>query len=73
MDRLPSENHEERFLAKLQSRFKEYINLTPYFIKLAIVTVLIFICSYLIWNNFIRKDKDKPIIESIVEQFQRKK
>jgi hypothetical protein len=69
----PSENHEERFLAKLHSRFKEYINLTPYLVKVAIVTIIVFVSSIIIWNNFIRKDKNKPIIKSIIEQFEPKK
>lgn len=65
----PSLNHEEKFLVKLQNRAKKFIDLTPYLVKVGIVTIIIFICSILIWNNFIRKDKDKPIIESIVEHF----
>jgi len=69
----PKETHEEKFFTKLQSRVREFIDLTPYIVKVTIITVVLFIGSYLIWNNFIRADKNKPIIESIVEQFQRKK
>jgi hypothetical protein len=73
MERLPSENHEEKFLKKLQSRFKEYVDLTPYLVKVAIVTVIIFIASSLIWYSFFRIDKNKPIYKNIIEQFEPKK
>jgi hypothetical protein len=72
METLPSENHEEKFLAKLQSRFKEYVSLTPYFVKLAIVTVIVFLCSIFVWYSFMRPDKNKPIIENVIEQFKKK-
>jgi hypothetical protein len=72
MESLPSENHEERFLKKLQSRFKEYVDLTPYFIKVAIVTIIVFLCSIFIWYSFLRIDKNKPVIENIVDQFKKK-
>jgi hypothetical protein len=73
MEKLPSENHEEKFLKKLQSRFKEYVDLTPYFVKVAIVTIIIFVASSLIWYSFFRVDKNKPIIENIIDQFKTKK
>jgi hypothetical protein len=73
MDRVPSENHEEKFLRKLQMRAKKYIDLTPYLVKVAIITVIVFIGSFLIWNTFIRKDKDKSVIENVIEQFKSKK
>jgi hypothetical protein len=69
----PSDGHEEKFLAKLHSRVKKFVDLTPYLVKVAIVTVIIFIGSILIWQNFIRKDKNKPVVRSIIEQFQPKK
>ena len=68
----PSENHEEKFLRKLQMRTKKFVDLTPYFIKVAIVTIIVFLCSILIWNAFIR-DKNKPVVKSIIEQFESKK
>ena len=71
MERQPSENHEVRFLAKLQSRAKKFIDLTPYLIKVAIVTVVIFVASSLIWYSFFRIDRNKPIIENIIDQFKK--
>ena len=68
---MPSVNHEEKFLRKLQSRAKKFIDLTPYLIKVAIVTLIIFVSSIIIWHNFIRKDKTKPLIESIIDQFKK--
>lgn len=70
---MPSENHEERFLQKLQSRFKKYVDLTSYFIKLAIVTIIVFLCSIFIWYTFMRPDPSKGVIKNIIEQFEKKK
>jgi hypothetical protein len=72
MERLPSENHEEKFLTKLQSRFKEYVSLTPYLVKLAIVTIIVFLCSIFVWYSFMRPDKNKTVIENVIEQFKKK-
>jgi len=71
MERQPSENHEERFLAKLRARTKKFIDLTPYLVKVAIVTVVIFVSSMFIWYNFMRPDPTKTVIENIIEQFKK--
>ena len=73
MEKMPSENHEEKFLWKLQMRAKKYIDLTPYLVKVAVVTIIIFVASSLIWYSFFRIDRNKPIIENIVDQFKKKK
>jgi hypothetical protein len=73
MEKLPSENHEEKFLAKLQSRAKKFINLTPYFIKLAIITIIMFLCSIFAWYSLLRIDNNKSVIENIIEQFKPQK
>ena len=72
MEKLPSGNHEEKFLKKLQSRFKEYVDLTPYLVKVAIVTLIIFISSMFIWYSFMRPDPNKNVIENVIEQFKKK-
>ena len=72
MEKQPSKNHEEKFLAKLQLRFKKYIDITPYLIKVAIVTLIIFLCSIFVWYSFLRPDKNKTVIENVVEQFKKK-
>ena len=64
--------HEIKFMTKLKLRVKSIIDITPYLIKVAIMTVIIFIASALIWYNFIRKDKTKPVYENIVNQFKKK-
>jgi hypothetical protein len=73
MDKMPSENHEEKFLKKLQSRAKRFIDLTPYFVKVAIATILIFSASIFVWYSFMRPDKSKTVFQNIIEQFERKK
>jgi len=54
----PPENHSNRFLFKLNQRIKQLISIVPYLVKVAVVTVVISIASLLVWNNFIRKDRD---------------
>jgi len=71
-EELPTETHEEKFMAKLQTRIRNYIDLTPYLVKVAIVTVIIFIASIFVWYSFFRIDKNKPVIENIIDQFKKK-
>jgi hypothetical protein len=52
---------------------KSIIDITPYLIKVAIITLILFVASSLIWYNFIRKDKTKPVYENIVNQFKKDK
>ena len=54
----PPENHTNRFLYKLNKRIKHLINIVPYLVKVAVATIVIFLASVMIWNNFIRKDRD---------------
>jgi hypothetical protein len=70
---VPKNNHEEKFLFKLGLRVKRFIDLTPYFVKVAIVAIVIFTCSIFVWYNYMRKDKTKPVIENIVDQFKKDK
>jgi hypothetical protein len=51
------DNHFNKFLFKLQYNVKRIISIVPYLIKVAIVTIIIFIASIIIWNNYIRKDR----------------
>lgn len=71
MEKMPSENHEEKFLWKLQMRAKKFVDLTPYFIKVAIVTIIITVSSILIWYSFFRIDPNKSVIENVIEQFKK--
>jgi hypothetical protein len=54
--RLP-DSHLEKFLLKLNYRIRHFINIVPYLIRVAVVTVIIFLASILMWNNYIRKDR----------------
>jgi hypothetical protein len=38
------------------------MNIVPYLIRLAVATVIIFIASIIIWNNYIRKDRNEVIL-----------
>ncbi len=54
----PPDNHMEIFLSKLNARIRHYISIVPYLFRVAAVTILIFLASVLVWNNFIRKDRN---------------
>jgi hypothetical protein len=54
----PPESHMEKFLFKLNNRIKHFISIVPYLIKVAVGTIVIFIASVMIWNNFIRTDRN---------------
>jgi hypothetical protein len=69
----PTAAHEIKFMTKLQLRVKSFIDLTPYLVKVAIVTIIVFLCSMFVWYSFMRPDKNKPIIKNIIEQFEKKK
>ena len=57
-DQIPPENHMEKFFSRLNARIRHYINIVPYLIKVAVATILIFLASVTVWNNFIRKDRN---------------
>jgi hypothetical protein len=54
--RLP-DSHLEKFLFKLNYRIRHIISIVPYLFRVAVATVIIFLASILIWNNYIRKDR----------------
>lgn len=56
-DKEPSSNHEKRFYIKLIKRFKHFISIVPHLLKLFVITIIVFISSILIWNEYIRKDR----------------
>jgi len=49
----PESNHNQHFLNKLISKFKEVINIVPYLLRVGIATLLIFILSFLVWRIYI--------------------
>lgn len=68
----PTDAHEIKFMTKLQLRVRHFIDLTPYLVKVAIITIIIFASSILIWYSFFRIDRNKPVIENIIDQFKKK-
>jgi len=65
----PIVGHEVKFMTKLQLKVKHFVDLTPYFVKVAIVTIIIFLCSIFTWYSVMRPDPSKSVIENIIEQF----
>ena len=57
-DDIPPNDHEEKFLFRLKLKVRKYINILPYLIKVLIATIIIFIASIIIWNNYLRKDRN---------------
>lgn len=70
----PNDNHFDKFMYKLNLRIKHYVSILPYLIKVAIVTVIVFIASIIVWNNYIRKDRHEVTLkEKIVNVFTTKR
>lgn len=53
----PPDSHLEKFMLKINYRIRHIISIVPYLVRVAIATVIIFIASIIIWNNYIRKDR----------------
>jgi hypothetical protein len=56
---LPSEGHMEKFLSRINLGIRHIISIVPYLIRVAICMVIIFMASIIIWNNYIRKDRNE--------------
>lgn len=55
----PPESHKKRFLLRLNLRLRHMaINIVPHLFKVAIITLVIFILSLIVWNNYIRWDRE---------------
>ncbi len=54
----PPENHFNRFWLRMNLRLRHAISIVPYLAKVAIITIVIFIASLIIWNNYIRWDRE---------------
>jgi hypothetical protein len=66
----PPENHLNKFLVRLQLKVKQVISIVPYLVRVAIVTVIIFTASIIVWNNYIRKDRHEVTLkQKIVNVF----
>jgi hypothetical protein len=63
----PEPNHEQHFLIKLINKFKELISIVPYLIKVLIITVVVFVVSIWIWDNYIRKDRNDITLRQKIE------
>jgi len=63
----PSIYHNDHFLLKLTLRFKKFISIVPYLIRVLIVTIFIFSTSIYIWNNYIRKDRHEITLKQKIE------
>jgi hypothetical protein len=59
--------HEDHFLMKLAHRFKKFISIVPYLIRVSIATVIIFIVSIWAWDSYIRKDRHEITLKQKVE------
>jgi hypothetical protein len=60
----PPDSHLEKFLFKLNYRLRHIISIVPYLIRVSIATIIIFLASILIWNNYIRKDRNEVTLRN---------
>ena len=65
----PTMYHEDNFPVKLSKRFKKFISIVPYLVKVMIVTVIIFACSIFVWYKFLKH----PIVDAVIEKIETKK
>lgn len=65
----PTVYHEEHFLLKLTKRFKKFVSIVPYLVKVLIVTIIIFLCSIFVWYKFMKH----PIVDTVIEKIEIKK
>jgi hypothetical protein len=56
---LPQDDHIDKFLYKLNYGIRHLVSIVPYLIRVAVATVIIFTASIIIWNNFIRRDRNE--------------
>jgi hypothetical protein len=55
----PEINHMDRFLSKLDARIRHFISIVPYLVRVVVATTVIFVASVVVWNNYIRKDRNE--------------
>lgn len=65
----PTVYHEENFLLKLSKRFKKFISIVPYLVKVLIVTIIIFVSSIFVWYKFMKH----PIVDTVIKKIEIKK
>jgi len=61
---LPPDHHKDKFLVKLHNRLRHIISITPYLTRVAVVTIFVFTASIIVWNNYIRKDRNAVTLKS---------
>jgi hypothetical protein len=65
----PSTYHDNIFLKKLYKRFKKFISIVPYLVKVFIVTIIVFVISIWSWNNYLRKDRHEITLKQKIENY----
>ncbi|MBE0673836.1 MAG: hypothetical protein IH591_04160 [Bacteroidales bacterium] len=70
-DAEPSEGHFERFRNKLEARFtqKRRINIGPYLLRAAAVTLLLTLSSLWTWEHFIRPESRRMSLSQVSPQY----
>lgn len=52
----PPVNHTKKFLLRLNLRMRHFISIAPHLARVALVTLIIFAASFLVFNNFIKRE-----------------
>ena len=63
----PSTYHNDHFFLKLRAKFKKFISIVPHLIKVGIATIIIFTLSIIVWNSWIRKDRNEITLKHKIE------
>jgi hypothetical protein len=59
--------HSNKFWNKLCNKFKRVINIGPYLLKTGTVWIFVAILSFIVWNSFIRKDRNEVTLKQKIE------
>ncbi|HEX2919582.1 MAG TPA: hypothetical protein VHO50_00300 [Bacteroidales bacterium] len=52
----PSENHLKKFIRKMNTRMRHFVSIVPHLVKVAIITIVIFIASIICFKKYIFND-----------------
>ena len=70
-DAEPSDGHFDRFMNKLEARFtvRRKINIGPYLLRAAVVTLLVTLSSLYTWEHFIRPERNTMTLSQVSPQY----
>lgn len=53
----PADNHMDKFFFRLRYGISHFVSIVPHLVRVAVMTMIVFTASVVVWNTFIRKDR----------------